>query len=217
MTVERARSQVSGRGSARQGTEPESGVGVSVLLRQAHGFEGCCPIPVVLVTHHQAVSDSRDAGHLSAHGQAIAPASVEREVREDSLASVTQLVNLDRERLPGLSEVLPEPFEAVVAVIDGIKAGKQTRSHILEVAMKNGQYGVHVASVPRFDPPAHQLHVLLRHRPRSIPQAQEAPPDDHGTCAGRYGPRGGDGPRCCSHRDRRGLPLTLCTGYEDSA
>ena len=44
----------------------------------------------------------------------------------------------------------------------------------LEVGIELGQKGVQIIGVPRLDGAFDGLDVLLRHRPRSIPQPQES-------------------------------------------
>ena len=88
------------------------------------------------------------------------------------VSKVAHFDDLDGEVGEDVEQVLPPAADSVVAVIAALH-GSRTRDD-LHVIVRQRQRGVEVAPVEGVEGSVNQLHVLLRHRPRSIPQAQES-------------------------------------------
>src|SRR4051794_5593833 len=82
-----------------------SGVGVSVLLRQPHSFEGLRLVVVVVDPRDLAVPESGDDGVLALDADATpAPSGPHNDERNDLIASVNEAHKLHRQ----LSKVSPQ-------------------------------------------------------------------------------------------------------------
>src|SRR6202035_3797100 len=71
---------------------------------------------------------------------------------------------LELEHLPGLEHCLDPIAHLVIASIDVPLYRRWTGGHPLDVWRPQVKPHVEFAPVPRFDSPAQQLYVLLRHR-----------------------------------------------------
>jgi hypothetical protein len=95
------------------------------------------------------------------------------------LARLHDVLGLDVDSGPGAVDVVEPTAHSVVPVL-GLRVGRVDRlDHDLRI--KEGQEVVHLTTFERGETRIQQLvylaqllHVLLRHRPRSIPQAQES-------------------------------------------
>ncbi len=117
----------------------------------------------------------------------------------------------DHESLVGILDRFEVGIKTLMTTEDGLH-GQEDRPE-LEVGGGQRKERFHVASVICSIPAPHDLHVLLRHRPRSIPQAQES---EGASCS--------DSPRSPSARLRSQyvtslvtLPLRTTTRFATSA
>src|SRR3984893_6858897 len=94
--------------------------------------------------------------HISTHADAREP--------ENGLAEIPHFTVLELEHLPGLEHCLDPIAHLVIASIDGLLYRRWTGRHPLDVWRPQVKPHVEFAPVPRFDSPAQQFHVLLRHR-----------------------------------------------------
>jgi hypothetical protein len=93
---------------------------------------------------------------------------------EDRLAEVAEFLGPIGEAFPRFAAVLPpNPSRAVMASVGGCLSLKARldRGVPLDVGVELGQKGVQIIGIPRLDGALDGLHVLLRHRPPSIPRA----------------------------------------------
>ena len=170
---------------------PESsGVGVSVLLRQPHGFEGLCMVVKRPVVDDPAVLESEDVGKGRKSNSIPVCRIFEwtRMERNDTLACVDELVQVDTDPLrrlyPGsrrLRMKLSRPRYGsptwsgrIAFLIDGVGSVKRDGDLRREDALKGPRLWTKHLPIPRRHESSDLLHVLLRHRPRSIAQAQES-------------------------------------------
>src|SRR5439155_781241 len=96
-----------------------SGVGVSVLLRQAHGFEGFRLAHIELLVDQQPVPVGEEPcnlaeGHLYASG---APVHPHVEQHDYAVPGINQLV-LEFDGLPGGKPLSPEPANGIRSPVD---------------------------------------------------------------------------------------------------
>src|SRR5215212_4557978 len=80
---------------------------------------------------------------------------------------------IDGEVGENIEQVLPPAADSFVAEVMLAALDRSHTWDCLNVLVHQCQVGVHVASVKRRPGLISQFHVLLRHRPRSIAQAQE--------------------------------------------
>jgi hypothetical protein len=149
-------------------------LGVSVLLRQSHGFEGLRMSQKVADANDLPRSKVKDFSDFLTELDAGRPGGqVHVTEREDRLAEVAELLGPIGEAFPRLAAVLPPNLSGAVMTSVGsclsLKAWLDRRVP-LDVGIELGQKGVQIIGIPRLDGALDGLHVLLRHRPRSIPQ-----------------------------------------------
>src|SRR4029078_7353271 len=138
-------------------------VGVSVLLRQPHGFEGPRMTYEVLLVEDPTVAYRVDDRKLQIYlgSSAYAPPG---DSHDNSVAGVDELTDcFDGVGVPRLSQLLELAHDCVSTAIrpllppilihphDGVRVVQLTK-------------GIHVTGVPRLEHGPHDLHVLLRHR-----------------------------------------------------
>ena len=152
----------------------DSGVGVSVLLRQPRSFEGLVPASEVFRSHNSPVPHGVADGLRTLNLNPVASLGAKAKEHDHLLATVNDLLDIKDDLLPACAELLPELRDAIVSVIGRFEAGKSAGCMPLHLGMERFQPGIKVASVPRYKGGSHDLHILLRHRRRSIPQAQES-------------------------------------------
>ena len=99
--------------------------------------------------------------------------------REDRLAEVAELPGAIGEAFPRLAAVLPPNLSRAVMTAVGsclsLKA-RLDRRVPLDVGIELRQKGVQIIGIPRLDGALDGLHVLLRHRPPSIPPLRGSVP-----------------------------------------
>src|SRR3954447_17749570 len=93
-----------------------SGVGVTVLLRQPHGFEGLLPLLVETDARDAPVADRPHPGSASLGFDPVATLDVNGDGRHHVLASFDELVCLDATGLPRANELVEEPSRLIEAV-----------------------------------------------------------------------------------------------------
>ena len=146
---------------------------MSVLLRQPHGFEGPGVIPEVLLADDLGRANGVDDGLLQVHDRAAT--CTLPDVPHNH--SITRFNEADRFRcivgippLPDLRKQLHDRIPTSIGTrLMPTLGGLQ--DHVGRVQLTKC---VHVSCVPGLEGGPHSLHVLLRHRPRSIAQAQES-------------------------------------------
>ena len=143
---------------------------MSVLLRQPHGREG-----FLLVTEG-LFSDAPLALEREHEGEPIIDGNLADGTRTHSLSDGHHLVpGVDQFHGDhvvagqGLLVLLVDHPDRLIAMVG---SEEQRLEHHLRVVELD--QGIHVAAVVRRESCLDPLHVLLRHRPRSIPQAQES-------------------------------------------
>jgi hypothetical protein len=147
---------------------------VSVSLRQPHGFEGFGSVTVLARFGDLSVSQSEYMELVLFEGGAAGPAATDQVNSDDNaVARIDELLRL-RLKLSVLEDLRKMLHTGVAAAM---RSGPPRI--VRPIPPHGGRIGQlnhcrEVASVERIKPLAHQLHVLLRHRPRSIPQAQES-------------------------------------------
>ena len=141
---------------------------MSVLLRQRRGFEGFGVACEVAEAKNPAVSKCGQLRDLSAEVQSGDPArSGEFAQRQDRIAEVADVV-ISSLQLKVDFEALPKPPDS------GVPSKLLQERGPLDLGVEVPDPRVAVVAIPRFEGRSYDLHVLLRHRPRSIPQAQES-------------------------------------------
>jgi hypothetical protein len=146
---------------------------VSVLLRQPHGFEGFFHRPVLPAFNDETISDSAHE-HVSIvdADPAVAHTTSDHRRGDYVVALVTYLEQVELD----LGKRL---YESAQKLLVGITANVRAWVRLVcagvvnQARVERGQIEV-AGRVPGVEEPARVLHVLLRHRPRSIPQAQES-------------------------------------------
>ena len=146
---------------------------MSVLLRQPYGFEGLHVVREIFDSENLALADRIDLSPLQVSIRATAPA-MPNETHRDPVASRSEVA--DRFYLvgvPGLAEMLELTHDRLPTYKRAWLGPPLRRPHdgVWVVQLTNG---IHVPRVPCLEGRSHDLHVLLRHRPRSIPQLQES-------------------------------------------
>ena len=174
-----------------------SGVGVSVLLRQADGFDGFARRSVYSsmrrTSPSRTVNTSKKRRRPSARRCSCpAPTSANSDV--DVLAAETRRVRQGWLCSSGpLQEIIPGRRTLKVAPMGSaqenrlpfdLRDGRTRRLHSIparrssaSICSRNRPWAPPVrieGPLDRLHETAHDRHVLLRHRPRSIPQAQES-------------------------------------------
>ena len=147
---------------------------MSVLLRQPDGFEGFLPCPKGPPPDHLAVTQGPNVPTAQVHIDAAShPAPVVVHSHNHGVSYGGAFLDLDAVVGKGTPErfqeggetrmpsILPRKVEAAYELcLDG---------WIDEIKWRNS-----AAPIPGLVDELHDLQVLLRHRPRSIPQAQES-------------------------------------------
>ena len=146
---------------------------MSVLLRQAHGFEGVRVVPEELQKNDLALAYRVDARHLQVSVR-TAPCAMPDEPHRNAIAKIDEFADeLSGVSVPCVAELLQEVHDGVAAHLRPWLRPTFRVPHD-PVWVEQLAPGVHVARVPQVEAGFHDLHVLLRHRPRSIAQvAQE--------------------------------------------
>jgi hypothetical protein len=90
--------------------------------------------------------------------------------RDRNVSKVAHFNNLDFPVGEGAEPVFHPAAHSFVAVIAAVHASRERDG--LHLIVRKCHQGIEVAPVEDVNGSVNQLHVLLRHRPRSIPQAQ---------------------------------------------
>ena len=123
--------------------------------------------------NHQPIPDPRNdrEGQLRLDSTFL-PSGPDGAQCEHAVAQITNVLAVD----PPGAEVLNEIREPAPHTVEADEAALQCREPMLVL-----NFGIHslknafdVAAIHRLDGRSKSFHVLLRHRPRSIPQAQES-------------------------------------------
>ena len=147
---------------------------MSVLLRQPHGFECLFSRSEPDRSHDESISHGPDTEYPLFEPCTAAPASTNDSwAHDDLLVVIDDLIDLDPVVLQLPEELLERPEKTGVAMVD-LRIRKVKKIVPFDVRSKPREGGFRVAAVERFSNAPRDLHVLLRHRPRSIPQAQES-------------------------------------------
>ena len=146
---------------------------MSVLLRQPHGCEGLGVIPGQLQTNEPSVADRVEAGHLQVQVRTVAYA-MPHQPHYDSVANVDEITDrFQSVGIPGVADVQHLLHDSLSPHLRP-RLRPTVRVSQDRVGVEQFTPGIHVPGVPRLDGGSHYVDVLLRHRPRSIPQAQES-------------------------------------------
>src|SRR5215204_7062782 len=141
------------------------------LLPQPHGFEGLLRTVVYLPPPDFPVTHARDLGegvrtNLGSAGYALATDACHD---DDIVPGVDQLFHLQTEALEVVGPCRPEGADSVAAEVT-VLIRYDVRGSPFDVLVHVLERRIPVAGVERFDTPPHQVDVLLRHRPPSIPR-----------------------------------------------
>ena len=151
---------------------------MSVLLRQAHGFEGLGSTKETLGFDYLSPPYREDPAHRGVEfHSAPAPARPDMPQGEDAIVEIAKLAPLVPDVLEALEGVRDPPAKALVASVDVSLGTTNYRRPKLALRVDVREHFFHVGfhvAWDRLDNPTNYLHVLPRHRPRSIPQAQES-------------------------------------------
>jgi hypothetical protein len=145
---------------------------VSVLLRQAEGFEGLSPREERANGDDLTVSQPSVNGELLVEGDlAGASSHLDPTEPENRIAEVTDLGFLELKQVPGLPYRSETAGHLVMAPVDRSLHRRRPGGHPLDIGRRVAEPQADIVLIPRIDPLAHDLHVLLRHRPRSMSNA----------------------------------------------
>ena len=145
---------------------------MSVLLRQPSGFEGILPILVETEALDSAIADRTHPGSASLDFDPVAPLRVPGVPRYHEITGFDYLVYLEANGFPHPEELVQEGAY-LIKFEDTAHRADCPREVQLGVRTQVLERGLQVLPVESVDKGPHDLHVLLRHRPRSIPQTRE--------------------------------------------
>jgi hypothetical protein len=150
---------------------------MSVLLGQAHGFEGFLFRLVLPALHNKPIAQLEDEDVRIANASAGASLPVQHRVqdrRSDHMAaSVDHHQYLERDFGERFNETVNEPHVHIATDVRA-RVGFVCARVVDEFRVKVGEKSFPVSRVPRLEGGSRNLHILLRHSPRSIPQTQES-------------------------------------------
>ena len=145
---------------------------MSVLLRQPHGFEGFFRVAKWPKADYPSFAEGQDvSGARFSFDPAALAAIVDSPHEQDDVTDAEFVVNIEANDFPRIVHVLdvfPHPRVASVTT-----AHRESRAPV-DIRIGQGNKARQVASLDRVDDFVGQPNVLLRHRPPSIPQAQES-------------------------------------------
>jgi hypothetical protein len=149
---------------------------VSVLLRQPGGFEGSVLVREPLYANDAAVPHGPYVPDVPACLRAtLPPPAPDGERAEHLISGVDERMDLDMSIVELPQEDFHDAPYSFWPSLHVRKVGDEDPGgHELELRrrIRQRKRAFEVASVQGLDSSPHQFHVLLRHRPRSIPQAQ---------------------------------------------
>src|SRR5215218_7375551 len=138
------------------------------LLPQPDGFEGFGWLREEPDVNDFASLHPRDYAKRDVEVDAAgSPASPEPADADDLLSGVSRLVDLESHLFPVLRHLAEKPRQPVVAPI-ALAFQLRAQGIELRLLVPQGHPGFAVAAIPCIDGREHDLHVLLRHRTRSI-------------------------------------------------
>ena len=146
---------------------------MSVLLRQPQVFEGVLPLLVQRDPLDCSVADRPHEGRARHHLDPITPPHMHGVGHHYEITGFDELVWLDPKGLPVPGEVL-QGSSYLIKAEDAAHRTDCPRHVQLEARSHVFVKGIPVVAVDRVESGSHDLHVLLRHRPPSIAQAQES-------------------------------------------
>src|SRR5215213_5928849 len=152
-----------------------SGVGVSVLLREAHGFEGPLRISESPEVDDLSLAEPINPTHWRVRLHAAGLASVSKSSdRYYEVSDVEHAVHGCLERFECFINIPHVLAHAVVSVIGAALGDHGYRALPLDGRMTQLKEEIEVAPAKRSSNLPDHVHVLLRHRPRSIAQRRES-------------------------------------------
>jgi hypothetical protein len=141
-----------------------------LLLRQPRGFEGCGRLSEVAKFGHCPVAERNNTGSRRVDlNAAHAPASALPARDQHVLIKITRPFDLKSPVFPNLAHVSEELEHAVCSHVAHRLANGTDEAH-LESSTTHRIEGLWVSPIHRGNATQHDLNVLLRHRPSSIPQ-----------------------------------------------
>jgi hypothetical protein len=146
---------------------------MSVLLRQPGGFEGfllgvkVAPPDALPTPPTDSYPELPFKGHV-----ATAAVSASAQGGDRHVSKIAQFDNVDGVVGKSVEQVLPQAPNSLVAVIAAFQGGEERVG--LHLLVHQCQKGTKVTPVEGVIESVVQVQVLPRHRPRSIPQAQES-------------------------------------------
>ena len=147
---------------------------MSVVLRQSHGFEGLFPHREEFDSRRPAVAHGPNMRDSYLDGRATTPGSGAHEQEDDDLiAALEELLRLSHGFLERSELILKNALDFLTSAIRPTQ-GVNVRHLVFEVRMGCAKCGIPVSAIGGLVQGAKRLNVCLRHRPRSIPQAQES-------------------------------------------
>jgi hypothetical protein len=145
---------------------------VSVLLRQAGGFEGLGLVHDALHPNDLLAPEGEELEvAIVALDPACSALAVLDDLGQDGVARGAEVCRLNGELFPLLEKaahVIPDPIEAEKHT----ELWKVRPNDEQDVLIEIVNPGSKISLSPGFVDLPHDLHVLLRHRPRSIAQSQ---------------------------------------------
>jgi hypothetical protein len=144
---------------------------VSLLLRKPHGFEGLGPVVVDRSPYELSVAHGPYGGwsRLDFDPTSLA-ARAYLDMHENAiLPDPDEVPRLHVHVFPRRQKVLEHPPNGFATVIDSGVGADRSREVVFEIRMDMLEGSVQAIAVECLKGSTHDLHVLLRHRPRSIP------------------------------------------------
>jgi hypothetical protein len=161
---------------------------VSVLLRQPNGFEGIASVGIEgrlcdLAVAHGPYGCTHHAD-LDSHPSS---SSVVADQDDNVVTRINHLLYIGAIALPRVEPVKPRSPETVKPRVSDSLSGRPVLDDCLEVLVEQRRNGLrqggsrsfitkqaHQVSIAAREKAPDKFHVLLRHRPRSIPQVERA-------------------------------------------
>jgi len=159
------------------------------LLPQPGGLEGFLSARIVTHGNDHSVAEAVDAGNLlfEFDPASLAPAEISRYDENSSVTEVPQFLHFDARVFGYVGDLLEGKSKHRVAAGYGRDAEQRTKHRPpLHIRVKQRLDACSIKAAEPVEYPPHDLDVLLRHRPRSIPRR-----------------RGGCRPRTARSEDRR--------------
>jgi hypothetical protein len=150
---------------------------VSVLLRQPHGFEGLARIVISVPLDDLSFPEAPDRSTKKFNGGGTAcDRCVEPGERDEFLARFDELLLIDADTLEGREPVRAEAAHACVTTEVAFSEYVREATDELEfnLGVRHLQDALDVGLIESAAASLNYVNLLLRHRPRSIPQAQES-------------------------------------------